>query len=118
MSSSYWVSVPTLGTNQLCYVSITSIILFNPYDKLELEKCELAYMHFYMNTSAYLNREMHKDLSRKISLKSPLFNQTSIQVNLTSTCKEWIWTLTSQYIQKINSKSITDLSIRAKLLKS
>ena len=81
MSSSYWVSVPTLGTNQLCYVSITSIILFNPYDKLELEKCELAYMQFYMNTSAYLNREMHKDLSRKISLKSPLFNQTSIQVS-------------------------------------
>ena len=81
MSSSYWVSVPTLGTNQLCYVSITSITLFNPYDKLELENCELAYMQFYMNTSAYLNREMHKDLSRKISLKSPLFNQTSIQVS-------------------------------------
>ena len=81
MSSSYWVPVPILGTNQLCYVSITSIILFNPYDKLELEKCELAYMQFYMNTSAYLNREMHKDLSRKISLKSPLFNQTSIQVS-------------------------------------
>lgn len=38
-------------------------------------------MQFYMNTSAYLNREMHKDLSRKISLKSPLFNQTSIQVS-------------------------------------
>lgn len=81
MSPSRWVLVPTLGTNQLCYVSITSIILFNPYDNLELEKCELAYMQFYMNTSAYLNTEMHKDLSRKISLKSPSFNQTSIQVS-------------------------------------
>ena len=35
---------------------------------------------------------------------------------MTSTCKEWIWTLTSQHIQKINLKSIIDLSIRAKTI--
>ena len=81
MSLSHWASVPTLGTNQLCYVSITYIILFNPYDNLKLKKCELASMQFYVNTSAYSNREMHKDLGRKISLKSPLLNQTSIQVD-------------------------------------
>ena len=72
MSLSHWASVPTLGTNQLCYVSITYIILFNTYDNLELKKCELASTQFYVNTSAYSNREMHKDLGRKISLKSPL----------------------------------------------
>ena len=32
----------------------------------------MAYMQFYMNPSAYSNWEMHKDLGRKISLKSPL----------------------------------------------
>lgn len=115
MSSTLGLSTNIRSHSTLCYISVTYIVSFNAHDSRELEKYELAYMHFCTNSFAYPDIEIHKDSGRKPSLKTPFLIQTPLKWgDSTFMCKEWILIPHFTTYTKISSKLIIDLNIRAK----
>lgn len=118
MSPTLTLSATIRSHSTLCYISLVYIISFNPHDKLELENCKLAYMHFYVNTSAPPNSGAQKESVRNTSLKIPFLIQTPIQVGQLNIHMQRM-NLDPHLIiyTKINSKSNIDWNIRTKTIK-
>lgn len=60
-------STTTGAHSSLCCMSAVYIISFNLHNNPELEKCELAYVYFYVGTFVYSNSKTHQGCGREIS---------------------------------------------------